>query len=700
MATPPTIITKDKRIHWKTAECNILDEKCAMFLQCSSAEEQDKVKHATVAALKAEFTRFHGISDEVLSEKVHNYLRNENQHEKKAEPRASFRDKSIFTPCSRLPGPSRVWARDEVNIAAVREEVGKLEDEGKVNSANHAAVTSSIKASHYKALSEEEKKEWEDIMKHKREKKGKQIHDEEIKHNQSVLFYKVADDLHALIGDGHGQAGEDVVFHLRMVYKPRDSPPQSTCVDVTRNDDVQGFNKFEGGNTAKGERWARYVGELYPIAPVPTLDRGSDGMPLLPEVEKNWTFTRCGEQLKLYIEAMWKHAHARNGDIPNLPWDSLCNATCNVVSEGWQGSIGDPLDMGPAEVMGLYLRMLMAQNDADAFHFVPDPIDATRHSALSQVDSEDDDEDAVVLTPSRKKLPLRQVKKTSAELPQSSVQLNNRHLNGAGDGVSEGAARSIDDGEGRIIHKGKGRGIVIDEHCGIVVDERCGIVDNEGHNVVEVKGLSVIKGKGCAFVKSKGHDVIGGEGCGVIGGEGHGIVQGSCDIVEGESHGVVGGEGRGVVEGSRGIIEGEGFGVVKGKGHGVIEGSRSTVEDEARGVIESEARGVVEGKACGVIEGESCEGEGSSVGENVDGGEGIGNTEGGNDSDMDADGEVDPGEDVELDNSTGQEMQVKMGMKRKRNDRQLPHTAAAKKGKAVVIVKKSSYVILTTLMCI
>ncbi|KAL6297804.1 hypothetical protein BKA93DRAFT_831235 [Sparassis latifolia] len=586
MVTPLTIITKDKHIHWKTVEHNIPDEKRAVFLQCSSAEEQDKVKHAAMAALKAEFTRFHGISDEVVSEKVHNYLRNENQGEKKAELHASFRNKSIFTPHSRLPGLSRVWARDEANIATVKE--------------------------------------------------------------------------------------------------------KSTCVDITCNDDVQGFNKFKGGNTIEGECWVHYVGELYPIAPVPTLDHRSDGMPLLPEVEKNWTSMRCGEQLKQYIEAMWKHAHAQYGDIPNLSWDLLRNAMCNVVSEGWQGSIGDLLDMGPAEVIGLYLRMLAAQNGTNSFHFVPDPVvtqpltvtngdldcamdidneDATRHDALSLVDSENDDEDAVVLTPSCKKLPLRQMKKTSAELPQSSVQIN-RHLNSTSDGVSEGAARSVDDGEGRSIRKGKGHGII----------------EDKDHSVIEGKGLSIIKDKGHAFIKSKGHGVIEGKGHGVVGGEGHHIVQGSCDTIQseslsavgGEGHGVIGGKGPGIIEGSHPIIEGEGFDIIKGKGCGVIEGSHSTVEDEACSVIEDESHTALEAK-------------GSSIGENVDSGEGVGNSEGGNDSDMDAEGEVDPGVDVKLNNSTGQEMQVKMRMKCKQNDRQLSHTATAKKGKAEVIVKKSSY---------
>ncbi|KAL6300499.1 hypothetical protein BKA93DRAFT_752593 [Sparassis latifolia] len=276
--------------------------------------------------------------------------------------------------------------------------------------------------------------------------------------NQETLFITVAMGLKALIGSERGQAGEDVGFHVKMVYKPQDGATRFTCMDVMLNQESGRFSTFEGGSEAEHLWWTCFAEQVFLV---PTaVNRKADnvtGKPILLQMEDDWTPVRVGKTLKEYLKGLWDFSHHPVMDPPDLPWNELNDSMCDVVPETWRGSLGDPEKMKAAEVMALYLQMHDCQDTAAAFHFVvhSEDIEGRKninilgesshggHIIILESEEDDDDDDSVVvLSPSRRKLNL--TKSKGARMLKENKRRSDRER---GEGEHEGEREHGVDGQ-------------------------------------------------------------------------------------------------------------------------------------------------------------------------------------------------------------------------------------------------------------
>ncbi|KAL6299064.1 hypothetical protein BKA93DRAFT_830186 [Sparassis latifolia] len=357
MADPSVEVISQKRISWRPVELTVLDEKHAEYLSHKSgSEERAAILKAAVAALQNVSPRFARAALPMAYEKAQVFFKNTCARTSKGV-RCEFHagGKNMFIARKRSGGGSALWAKDDEGHKIWEAALASQVAEGKVNESNHAAVISSVKSKCFKALSDEEKHTWEE----KAEELCKELEnlsiDNLIADDQEGLFVKVASALQGLIESKGWKAEEDVGFHLRMVYKPREGVPRSTRVDIMPAGETKSFSTFEGRNEAEDARWERFVAQAFVVNRDPPRACDDVGKPVLLQMEEDWTPMHIGKTLKEYMEELWFYTHTDVKDLPELPWDALGDIACKLVATNWRGSVGDPVKMKPAQVMALYL---------------------------------------------------------------------------------------------------------------------------------------------------------------------------------------------------------------------------------------------------------------------------------------------------------------------------------------------------------
>ncbi|KAL6300828.1 hypothetical protein BKA93DRAFT_828785 [Sparassis latifolia] len=345
MADSSIEVILQKRISWRLVELTVLDEKHAEYLSHKlGSEERTAILKAAVAALQNVSPRFTRAALPMAHEKVQVFFKNTRMCISKGvqcEFHAGGKNMFIARKCS--SGGSALWAKDDEGRKIWEAALTSQVAEGKVNESNRTAVISSVKSKCFKALSDEEKHTWEEKAEELRKERENLSVDDLIADNQEGLFVKVASALQGLIGSKGWQAGEDVGFHLRMVYKLREGVPRSTRVDIMPTGETESFSTFEGGNEAEDTCWERFVARVFVVNRDPPRARDDIGKPVLPQIEEDWTPMHVGKTLKEYMEELWLYTHTDVEDLPELPWDTLGDIACELVAADWRGSVGDPV---------------------------------------------------------------------------------------------------------------------------------------------------------------------------------------------------------------------------------------------------------------------------------------------------------------------------------------------------------------------
>ncbi|GBE80379.1 hypothetical protein SCP_0300940 [Sparassis crispa] len=374
MADPFIEVILQKCIGWRLMKLAVLDEKHAEYLSHKpGSEERAAILKAAVAALQNMSPHFTRAALPVAHEKVQVFFKNTCARTSKGVRREFHaRGKNMFIMHKRSSGSSALWAKDDEGRKIWEAALASQVAEGKVNESNCAAVISSVKSKCFKALSDEEKHTWEE--------KAEELHkewenlsvDDLIADKQEGLFVKVASALQGLIRSKGWQAGEDVGFHLRMVYKLREGVSCSTHVDIMPAGETESFSTFEGGNKAEDVHREHFMAQVFVVNCDPPRAHDDVGKPVLLQMEEDWTPMHLGKTLKEYMEELWFYTHTDVEDLPELPWDALGDIACELVAADWGGSVGDLVKMKPAQVMALYLRMYDMQDTDGSFHFVVD----------------------------------------------------------------------------------------------------------------------------------------------------------------------------------------------------------------------------------------------------------------------------------------------------------------------------------------
>ncbi|KAL6300153.1 hypothetical protein BKA93DRAFT_752912 [Sparassis latifolia] len=436
-----------KCISWHPVELAVLDEKHVKYLSHKlGSEERAAILKAEVAALQNVSPHFARAALPMAHEKVQVFFKNTHMRTSKGV-RCEFhaRGKNMFIMRKCSSGDSVLWAKDDEGHKIWEAVLMSQVAEGKVNESNRATVISSVKSKCFKALSDEEKHTWKEKAEELHKEQENLSIDDLIADNQEGLFVKVASALQGLIGSKGWQAGEDVGFHLCMVYK---------SVNIMPARETESFSTFEGGNEAEDACWERFIAQAFDKFLVnrdPPRARNDVGKPVLLQMKEDRTPMHVGKTLKEYMKELWLYTHTDVEDLPELSWDALGDIACKLVAADWRGSVGDLVKMKPMQVMALYLRMYDVQDtdgvdemaiapdgdaviaDGDAIAPDGDAIarDGDATDKEEEEEEEDDDDDVIAQTPSRK-----QVIVSTSHSAAETVVAHGEHTVNKGKGVA------------------------------------------------------------------------------------------------------------------------------------------------------------------------------------------------------------------------------------------------------------------------
>ncbi|KAL6302302.1 hypothetical protein BKA93DRAFT_751360 [Sparassis latifolia] len=455
----PLGMFKDHNRGMLPGELSILNEKHAEYQAFKLGSVQRKeLLDVTVEALQKASPHLQNMQLLTVHKKVLHFFKNDRVRKIQGGGCVPPNARMLFSMHICHDGASALWVNSEEGRKVWNASLEREKASGAVNDGNRLGLISSLKASLFKKLPVEEQKEWAKKADALHKEEENMSLDEVIAINQETLFITVAMGLKALIGSECGQAGEDVGFHVKMVYKPRDGVTCFTCVDVMLNQESGRFSTFEGGSEAECLWWTCFAEQVF-LVPAAVNRKADDvtGKPVLLKMEDDWTPVRVRKTLKEYLKGLWNFSHHPVMDPPDLPWNELNDPICDVVPETWRGSLGDPEKMKAVEVMALYLWMHNCQNTAMAFHFVvhPEDIEGRKnvnilgklshgsHIIILELEEDDNDDDSVVvLSPSHRKLNLTKSK-------GARVSKENKHRSDCehGEGEHEGECEHGIDGQ-------------------------------------------------------------------------------------------------------------------------------------------------------------------------------------------------------------------------------------------------------------
>ncbi|KAL6299359.1 hypothetical protein BKA93DRAFT_829931 [Sparassis latifolia] len=314
---PATSLDDSKCISWKPGELSILDEKHAEYQAFKLGSVQRKeLLDVTAEALQKASPRLQNMQLLTVRKKVLHFFKNDRVRKIQGGGRVPPNARMLFSMCIGHDGASALWVNSEERWKVWNASLERKKASGTVNDGNCLGLISSLKASLFKKLPAEEQKEWAEKADVLRKEEENMSLNEAIAINQETLFVTVAMGLKALIGSERGQASEDVGFHVKMVYKPRDGATHFTCMDVMLNQESGHFSTFEGGSEAERLRWMHFAEQVFSV------NRKADnvtGKPVLLQMEDDWTSVRVGKTLKEYLKGLWDFSHHPVMDPPNLP---------------------------------------------------------------------------------------------------------------------------------------------------------------------------------------------------------------------------------------------------------------------------------------------------------------------------------------------------------------------------------------------